>query len=77
MSPDWTPLQKELDLWSEQDLILPLWWRDDDAQRPTDQLTELADLSEATGLPVHLAVIPEGAVVELAQLVAQTQTLIP
>lgn len=77
MTVNWTPLQDELDLWRQQDLSLPLWWRDDDAQRPTGQLTELVALSEAVGLPVHLAVIPDGAVPELARLIDQTPSLIP
>ena len=35
-----------------------LWWRDDDAREPTEGLERLLDL--AAGLPLSLAVIPDG-----------------
>ncbi len=66
MTPDWTPLAQELQIWRAQDLSLPLWWRDDDAIQPTRALDQLAALSDTTGLPVHLAVIPQAATQALA-----------
>ncbi|GHG92353.1 polysaccharide deacetylase family protein [Pseudodonghicola xiamenensis] len=67
MTPDWTPLDQELDRWRDQGLTLPLWWRDDDAIAPTPQLDQLAALAAKVGLPVHLAVIPARVSPALAQ----------
>lgn len=61
MIPDWTPLDTELARWREQELTLPLWWRDDDAIATTPALTRLHDLARHLDMPVHLAVIPAGA----------------
>lgn len=59
MKIDWSPLHTELQFWHESGLVLPLWWRDDDAIAPSDALSQLADLSDEVGVPVHLAVIPK------------------
>ena len=77
MTPDWRPLQKELKLWLAEDLALPLWWRDDDAISVTPQLEQLTALSDTLGLPVHLAVIPQGAEAELAIYMSAQPALIP
>ncbi|TMV07585.1 polysaccharide deacetylase [Ruegeria sediminis] len=77
MIPDWTPLDRELELWQQEGLILPLWWRDDDAVAPTPELDRLSDLSERIGLPVHLAVIPQPADIELAGYLQPRPHLIP
>ncbi|PCJ10010.1 MAG: polysaccharide deacetylase [Rhodobacteraceae bacterium] len=77
MTADWTPLNDELQTWQDQDLTLPLWWRDDDAVEPTPQLDQLTELSKKLGLPVHLAVIPRDATAALAAYVAGTTQLIP
>ena len=45
-----------------------MWWRDDDAERPTPALDRLLGL--AAGVPLALAVIPGRAVAPLAQLLA-------
>jgi hypothetical protein len=58
---DWSPLDQELKIWEAEQRSLPLWWRDDDAVRPTEQLDQLSRLSDNLGLPVHLAVIPAHA----------------
>ncbi len=63
----WADLEQELAIWRQQGLTLPLWWRDDDAIAPTPALDQLLQLSDETGLPVHLAVIPEGAIEALAE----------
>ena len=55
---DWEPLRRELAKWRARGLTLPIWWRDDDAISPTPQLTQLAELASAIGMPVHLAIIP-------------------
>lgn len=77
MSYDWRELDAELTRWSAAGLTLPLWWRDDDAVRPTAELDQLAALSEKLGLPVHLAVIPAEATPELAAYCAAHPPLIP
>lgn len=77
MTPDWTPLREELAIWLRNGLELPFWWRDDDAIDPTGALSRLADLSQDTGVPVHLAIIPKHASLALATEVASTDMLIP
>ncbi|MDK3019005.1 polysaccharide deacetylase family protein [Pseudodonghicola flavimaris] len=77
MTPDWTPLDRELDRWRAAGRMLPVWWRDDDAVAPGARLGELMALSDMTGFPVHLAIIPAQASPALADLVASRQTLIP
>lgn len=67
MRIDWTPLRTELAQWRAGGLELPFWWRDDDAIAPTEALDQLASLSTATEVPVHLAIIPKDATEALAQ----------
>ncbi len=62
----WNSLDQELALWAQDGRVLPLWWRDDDATAPSKALTQLANLSNTFGLPVHLAVIPKLATNALA-----------
>jgi len=69
MMVKWPDLMAEFDLWEEAGKIVTLWWRDDDAVRPTARLGRL--LSIASGVPVSLAVIPADAQQELAQWLAQ------
>lgn len=73
----WQALDHELDLWQRADLTLPLWWRDDDAVSDTAQLRQLSALAQTLALPVHLAVIPNGADDTLARAVANDPLLIP
>lgn len=77
MSADWRPLDAELDRWAAAGMILPLWWRDDDAIAPGPALDRLAGLAATTGLAVHLAVIPAGATTALADRVATDPWLRP
>lgn len=76
MHIDWTPLRTELAACRRDGLPVPFWWRDDDAIAPTSELEHLEDLSRATELPVHLAIIPAHATAELAGCVDGGQ-LIP
>ena len=73
----WRPLDAELAEWAAARLSLPMWWRDDDAVTDTPALRRLAALGDATGLPIHLAVIPARADSALAALVARNPQLIP
>ncbi|MCV2888448.1 polysaccharide deacetylase family protein [Ruegeria aquimaris] len=77
MTPDWSPLEDELSRWQKAGLILPLWWRDDDAVQVTPELDRLTMLSERLNMPVHIAVIPEPAEWALAEMVERRPALIP
>lgn len=77
MQIDWAPVRAELQKWHRDDLTLPLWWRDDDAIDPTEQLDRMVEISEEFGVPVHLATIPREATRALASFVADNQSLIP
>ena len=77
MTIDWSPLRRELAQWRSAGMVLPLWWRDDDAVTATPALAQLATLSRDLDLPVHLAVIPAFADETLAAQVADAPLLIP
>ena len=77
MTTEWSALEEELDAWAAQALTLPLWWRDDDAISATPELERLTGLSEETGLPVHLAIIPAGAAATLARHISVHPQMIP
>jgi hypothetical protein len=68
MRYDWSALKDELGEWRAQRIVLPLWWRDDDAIEPTDRLARLGELSASLDLAVHLAVVPKFATKDLADL---------
>jgi hypothetical protein len=59
--------RRELAAWARAGCTLSLWWRDDDARRPTPQLDRLLALSEQYDVPVTLAVIPSAASGDLAR----------
>ncbi|MBO9476398.1 polysaccharide deacetylase [Shimia sp. R11_0] len=67
MKVDWHPLRRELTLWRTEGRELPFWWRDDDAVAPTEALEQLAALSAAVAMPVHLAIVPKHATEALAK----------
>ena len=77
MRVDWAPLRRELSRWRADARALPLWWRDDDAVSHTPALERLAGLSAKSGLPVHLAVIPERADQSLSAFVLNQSQLLP
>ncbi len=66
MSRHLLPVAAELNRWRDQGLELPLWWRDDDATTPTTALVRLLALASGFSAPLHIAVIPEPAMPELA-----------
>jgi len=72
IEPDWSRLEEEFEVWKQEDRVLPLWWRDDDAIAPTTELETLSLLSEKMGLPVHLAIIPKFAQQTLADTLDDT-----
>jgi len=77
MQLDWSPVRAELAKWRRKDLVLPVWWRDDDAIEPTANLELLMRQSEACDVPIHLATVPRNATKALAKLVQQHEVLIP
>lgn len=77
MKPDWNELDTELSHWRAARMTLPLWWRDDDATSHSTELERLAKASARLELPVHLAVIPQGATADLARYVSAHPQLLP
>lgn len=54
----WQWLERELDIWLDQQQKACFWWRDDDATAASGQLTKLLDMTDAFDAPLALAVIP-------------------
>ena len=54
----WPPLRRALAQLRQDNIALPVWWRDDDAEGLSPQLDQLLGLSDRYALPVHLAVVP-------------------
>lgn len=69
MTVDWTPLTHALAACRRDSVAVPFWWRDDDAIAPTAALDQLGILSNETGMPLHLAVIPAHVEAALPQAV--------
>jgi hypothetical protein len=65
--------QRELAAWARAGHTLSLWWRDDDARRPTPQLDRLLMLSEQYNVPVTLAVIPSAESGDLARRISDAR----
>ncbi|MCP4235226.1 MAG: hypothetical protein GY770_16860, partial [Aestuariibacter sp.] len=60
-------LVDELEQWSDSGKVAEFWWRDDDAQKPTEQLEQLLAISGRHRAAVSLATIPHGMQVSLAE----------
>lgn len=60
-------LAAEFENWRAAGLSLPVWWRDDDAIRPTPELDRLLALAERADVDLHLAVVPALAMPALAE----------
>jgi hypothetical protein len=73
MSGLWTPLEDEFQQWSDAGMVLPFWWRDDDAVKRTSQIDQLEELALRVGCEVHLAVIPNGVQDDLVGFVKKNQ----
>jgi hypothetical protein len=58
-------LEHELGAWRRLGHTPRLWWRDDDARKPTAALDRL--LEAANGTPIALAIIPDGDLPALAK----------
>lgn len=57
----WAALAAELQAWRQAGRMPQLWWRDDDAAAPSAALSQLLRLTEKSGVPLALAVIPDFA----------------
>ena len=62
---------RRLDRIAEAGRRIALWWRDDDARHPSPALHRLLALRARAGVPLALAVIPEGTGQLLAEHIAQ------
>ncbi|MBX3581628.1 MAG: polysaccharide deacetylase family protein [Rhizobiaceae bacterium] len=63
----------ELERWRDQNLVLPLWWRDDDAVEPTPALERLLSIAGRFEAPIHLAVVAEPATSDLSERLRLTR----
>ena len=61
----WRELDAELGRWRDAGRVADFWWRDDDAAKPSTPLARLLELSQTSGVPLGLAVVPLEAVPEL------------
>lgn len=66
----WDALARELDGWLAAGRAAALWWRDDDAARPSPALDRLLALAGDRALPIALAVVPAAAEPGLAERLA-------
>ncbi len=64
-------LDVELAAWSATGIDAKIWWRDDDAIQATPALQRLRMLSEALGVGIALACIPDTVERSLSELVAK------
>lgn len=55
-------LVEELDRWAGEGRTLDVWWRDDDAARPSPALGRLTAAARDRAVPLALAVIPDAMV---------------
>ncbi len=66
----WRMIDGEAAAWKRAGHAPILWWRDDDARKPSEALDRLLDLSRAHRAPLALAVIPDGALSDLAAVIS-------
>ncbi len=66
----WDRLEREIDAWAASGRSATLWWRDDDAVDATPALERLLRVTEGSGIPLSLAVIPAPAEEGLAVVIA-------
>ncbi len=57
----WDNLEAELDAWAKVGRRPEFWWRDDDAEAPSDELDRLLGIRRDAGVPLAIAVIPASA----------------
>ncbi|MGI9169139.1 MAG: polysaccharide deacetylase [Caulobacteraceae bacterium] len=69
VSTAWAMIDAERAVWRQAGRTPRLWWRDDDARRPSPALTRLLGLADAHRTPLALAVIPDGDLTDLADAI--------
>jgi hypothetical protein len=57
----WGRLELELDAWAAAGSRPSFWWRDDDAEAPSDELDRMLEIRREAGVPLAMAVIPASA----------------
>jgi hypothetical protein len=57
----WDSLEAELDAWAKAGRRPEFWWRDDDAEAPSDELDRLLSIRRDAAVPLAIAVIPASA----------------
>ncbi len=72
---DWKDLVAELDAWAGTHRTATFWWRDDDAVAPTAELARMTALSDRTGAPLALAVIPAEVDPALAEVMERSPAI--
>lgn len=70
-------LRAELDRWAEAGREATFWWRDDDAEDADDDVRRMLDLSDETGVPVFIAVVPARARDSISEPMLACATAIP
>lgn len=71
MSDGWDRVRAELDLWAAKKRVAQFWWRDDDAQDTSDQLTAMLAVARAFDVTIGLSAIPSKASRRLASSLAR------
>jgi hypothetical protein len=71
MSDGWDRVRAELDLWRTQKKVAQFWWRDDDAQDTSDQLTAMLAVARVFDVTIGLSAIPSKVSRRLAPALAQ------
>lgn len=67
-----SPLSAELESWAKAGRTAQLWWRDDDAALPCEELDRLVRLGDSYDVPCGLATIPARAGEPLRDALADT-----
>ena len=58
MSDGWDRVRAELDQWRAERKVAQFWWRDDDAQDTSDQLTAMLAVARVFDVTIGLSAIP-------------------
>lgn len=58
MADAWGRVRDELDVWAREKRVAQFWWRDDDAQDMSDELTKMLAVARRFDVKVGLSVIP-------------------
>jgi hypothetical protein len=73
MSDGWDRVREELDLWAAQKRVAQFWWRDDDAQDTSDQLTAMLAVARVFDVTIGLSAIPSGLSRRLISALARSK----